>query len=213
MRRRSVSSCLQIWLLVWIPALSCPITTGTVQLKQHWFLRPHPRGTQDFVMHFGRSKPPGETQKRVRRSRRHQIPVRVAVAEAPLTETFSVPRPVGWTSHVFRRRRAAVCLAREQALARRAAAQLQQASVYFCGYSVAAFCKLFGWCAQEVMVGLVAPDPGTIVAFGKVYSGRVPVMACCRKLQSVSNMGVLDEFRTCKRASCRGVEVRLGPAR
>jgi len=41
------------------------------------------------------------------------------------------------------------------------------------------------------LVGLVAPDPVTIVAFGKAYcgrnrkGGRVPVMACRQKLQAV----------------------------
>ena len=62
------------------------------------------------------------------------------------------------------------------------------------------------------MVGLVAPDPNTIVAFGKAYcgknrkGGRVPVMACRRKLQSLRKVVLIDEFRTSKRSECCGAE-------
>jgi len=80
------------------------------------------------------------------------------------------------------------------------------------------FVSLFKGCAQEAMVGLVALDPGTIVAYGKTYCGRnckggcVPVMVCRQKLQSVWKVVLIDEFRTSKRSSCCGMDV-LGPAR
>ena len=52
------------------PGVVAPITTGTVQLKQHWFHRPHPRRTYDPTVHLERTlTPPGKKRKRVRRSR------------------------------------------------------------------------------------------------------------------------------------------------
>ena len=67
------------------------------------------------------------------------------------------------------------------------------------------------------MVGLVAPDPRTIVAFGKAYcgrnrrGGRVPVLACRRKLQSVRKVVLIDEYNTSKRCSCCGEPVAPVP--
>ena len=67
------------------------------------------------------------------------------------------------------------------------------------------------------MVELVAPDPNTIVAFGKAYGGknrqggRVPVLACCRKLQSVRKVVLIDEFNTSERSRCCGAEAEPVP--